>query len=1091
MTTNTISGKRSSLMYLFGFLVMFVCVFTYMLLLPSTAYATVTLDGIQFKVTDSTSLQTSDIDVMTAHDGDIVYLRSSVDVTRVEGAYLLTVDVAENGMADTETGGVETGGMAEAPTGVEPPESSTALEPSEPGEIIVDGSTVAFTIDVSPFATTDANGNTYYDVTFDCEGVETRIYLYQSANIPSMYIQTSRGLDFIQADKDNVDTGASMTMINPDGSIVYDNILEEIKGRGNTTWLYEKKPYQIKLGSKTDLVPGSGSAKTWILLANYVDETLIRNQLIYNLSDSVGLDYSCSGQPVDVYIDGEYRGAYYLCEKVQVGTTRVNIHDLEKDNETANPGIDWDSTTPTASLATDARFARFPAAQYVDFQNTPADYSGGYLLEMDFAMIATDEYTYFVTARGVPFVVKGPEQANANELAYISAFVQDLEDAIYSDDGYNAKDKHYSEYIDIESFARYYLVQELSANYDGYYSSTFFYKDADANGVTGKLYAGPIWDLDLSLGNLSYVIDTLDAEGYDYLYVASAAHTIRSGEGVGWVSGLVNHPEFKETVSKVWSDLLVPEVESLLSSGIQDYSYVIRPSAILNKLRWPTISHPDIVQSGNFDASIDYLTDFLEKRYLALDASEELGAYTIPAGYYKVTVENSLTDLVTPTSLYVAEGKRAALRVASGSDLHLLASDGHDTFPVSATDETGIYAFIMPGASVTISLDTSTDLGAIQAIETQVFTGFPIIPPVVVSDTHGTRLTEGIDYSLAYSNNVEAGFGNVTVTGMGSYSGSISRTFTIQRLKSVERLGGLDRYMTCARIVDEAYPDTAAGVIIATGANYPDAIAASALAGLKNYPIIIIPGSVLGSEAAASITRLHANEAIIIGGTGVISPAVITQLLETGSITHVERLSGSNRIGTSLAIFNTGRGSWSDTAIVVTGYNYADALSISPFAYMNDSPIFLTESDGTLGPESLAAILSGGFTDIVLVGGPDVVSTHVESQLGDGFVYTRLGGDDRYDTCALIADWCTSNDYLTWNVCGVATGMDFPDAISGSALLGVKGGVLLLIDDANTDATMTTLRSEGPMISEVYLFGDQEVVSEDLAFSIASIIAND
>ena len=976
MSANVFSGKRFSLQFFFGFLL----VLAGMSLLPSTAEANVTPDGDQSKVADSASLETGDVDTVT---------------------------------------------------------------------------------------------------------------LYQSTNIASMYIQTGQGLDFIHADKDNIDTGASMMMIDSIGNTVYDNALEEIKGRGNTTWLYEKKPYQIKLASKTELVPGSGSAKTWILLANYVDETLIRNQLSYNFSDSVGLDYSCSGQPIELYIDGDYKGTYYLCEKVQVGTTRVNIHDLEKDNTTANPGVDWDLTTPMVSLATDARFARFPASQYVDFQNTPANITGGYLLEMDFAMSSTEEYTYFVTARGVQFVVKSPEQSNADELAYISEFVQELEDAIYSVDGYNAKGKHYSEYIDIDSFARYYLVQELTANFDAYYSSTFFYKDADANGVTGKLYAGPMWDCDLTFGNLSYMIDAFNAEGYDYLYVADAAHTLQNGEGVGWIPGLMDHPEFREVIHNAWGDYFVSEIESLLSSGIQDYSYVIQPSALLNKLRWPTIDHPDIVQSGSFDAGIAYLTDFLQTRYFALDASEDVGTYKIPAGYYKVTVENSIKDIVVPMSPYVAEGKRATLRVATGNQLLLIAHDGTDTFPVATTDDAGIYAFIMPDADVMISLDTSTELGAIQAIGTQISTGFPITPAVVVTNRYGSRLTEDTDYTLDFSDNIEVGFGYVTATGIGSYSGSISRTFVIQRPKSVERLGGLDRYSTCTRIVDEAYPDTAEGVVIATGANYPDAIAASALAGLKNYPIIIVPGNVLGVEAAATITGLHAKEALIIGGTGVISPAVVTQLLETGSIERVKRLSGSDRIGTSLAIFNAGQGDWSNTAIVVTGYNYADALSISPFAHANDSPIFLTESNGTLGSDSLAAILSGGFTDIILVGGTDVVSAYVETQLGGGFAFTRLGGNDRYDTCTLIAQWCTGNHYLSWDVCGVATGRDFPDAISGSTLLGTKSGILLLIDDVSANSTMTTLRSEGPRMYEVFLLGDKDVVPESLASTIGFVIAND
>ncbi|NTU88648.1 MAG: hypothetical protein HGA54_01915 [Actinobacteria bacterium] len=1081
MSAKTLARKRTVLMQATSIFLLCMGLF----LLPSTAEATVTLDGIRFKVADSASLDTSDIDEITVYDGGIVYLPSSADVTQLKGTYLFTINAVEIEKVD-----VETGEVVDAPAGLGLSETSATLQPAEPGEIIVDGSTTSFTIDVSSFATTDADGNTYYDTTFDCEGVKTRVYIYQSANIPSMYIQTGQGLDFIHADKDNVDTGASMAMIDSSGNAVYNNILEEIKGRGNSTWLYEKKPYQIKLGSKTELVPGSGSAKTWILLANYVDETLIRNQLAYNLSTDIGIDYCSMGQHIDLYIDGEYYGNYYLCEKVQVGTTRVDIEELEKTNEAVNPTIDWDSTIPSLGSTLDGRFDRLCAIQYVDFPVTPTDITGGYLLEMNRPALAVAEYTYISTAHKAWINLKSPEQANADEVAYMSSLLQDFEDAIYSPDGYNAKGKHFSEYIDVESFARNYLIQELTANYDGFRSSTFFYKDQDTNSVTGKLYAGPTWDFDVSCANSIPVKDFLEEKGIGYLYIGNAGHTyLREPDVlVYWIEALRTHPEFKQAILDEWDNVMASEVETLLSGGIPDYADTIRSSAVMNKLRWPIIDSPEFVMYGSFDASVVTLTDFLDDRYHALATNDELGAYNLPAGYHSVTIDAALAGVVETTSPYFEEGERATVRVPSGASMDLVARVGAETYPVAETDEPGIYAFIMPAGSVEIA-STITTLGSIDSISAQTYTGVEIRPVIVVRDSGGTILSEDVDYSLSFSNATDAGFGFVTAQGIGAHSGTLSRTFSIQMTKSVERLGGSTRYGTCARIVEAAYPSSAQGVIIATGGNYPDALTASALAGLKDYPIIIVPGSELGTEAISKITMLGASEAIIVGGADVVSANCVTQLLEISSISKVRRLEGSDRFGTALAIFEDGRGSWSDTAIITTGYNYADALSISPFAHANDSPIFLTESDGTLGPESVAAILSGGFTDIVLVGGTDVVSAYVETQLGDGYTYTRLGGDDRYDTCVLIADWCTGNDYLTWAVCGVATGMDFPDALTGSILLGLDKGILLLIDDVAESSTFELARNLGPEISTVYLLGGTSVVSPDLATSMELMTA--
>ena len=182
-------------------------------------------------------------------------------------------------------------------------------------------------------------------------------------------------------DKSNKAKG-SMILQNEDGSVVYNDALTQIKGRGNSTWEKEKKPYQIKLSEKTDLLQtGSkdNKSKTWVLLANYMDPATMRNTLIYNLGLELGMDFCMENSWVNLYYDGEYRGCYLLSEKVEIGSGRVDITDLEEQNEEANE--DGDIAELPVELGMTANGAAYT---YCAGMNSPENITGGYLLEMEF-----------------------------------------------------------------------------------------------------------------------------------------------------------------------------------------------------------------------------------------------------------------------------------------------------------------------------------------------------------------------------------------------------------------------------------------------------------------------------------------------------------------------------------------------------------------------------------------------------------------------------------------------------------------------------------------------------------------------------------
>ena len=495
-----------------------------------------------------------------------------------------------------------------------------------------------------PFVAADytvTSGTTSGDYTlhFAREGVGN-VTVHESRTVPGMFIKTGSGLAAIEANKDYRDTGASMAMVDAQANAVYNSALAEMKGRGNSTWTYPKKPYQIKLGSSTELVPTAGAAKTWILLANYLDASLVRNELAYNLEgDSfvrAGVpDYAIKGRMIDLFIDGGFRGSYYLTEKVQVGPTRVAISDLEKANETANPSLSLSSVAPV-KVSSLAGAPGIREAQYVPFPTTPADYTtSGYLFEMDFASGSRGERSYVITRHGTPFTVTSPENANLPEVSFAGNYLQKIEDAIYSSTGKNADGVSFSDLIDVDSWARYYVIQEMLGNDDGFKSSTYFYMDQG-----GKLKAGPLWDCDRSLGSLKAQPPA------GSVYVADPSRLQPQ-----WITQLLASPLFRTAVQKAYAEVVGPAVDSILVSGgkLAQYADEVSRSAVLNRLRWAPSSSSVAYLTPAED--IAYLRAYLTQRDAALGTlfgPNYLVGVQLAKGYY--TIKNGALALDVASS---------------------------------------------------------------------------------------------------------------------------------------------------------------------------------------------------------------------------------------------------------------------------------------------------------------------------------------------------------------------------------------------------------------------------------------------------------
>ena len=298
---------------------------------------------------------------------------------------------------------------------------------------------------------------------------------------------------------------------------------------------------------------------------------------------------------------------------------------------------------------------------------------------------------------------------------------------------------------------------------------------------------------------------------------------------------------------------------------------------------------------------------------------------------------------------------------------------------------------------------------------------------------------------------------------------------------ALKRLAGATRYDTMEQIVETGGWKSGGTVIVASGGNYPDALAASGLAGTLDAPIVLTDAKTLSFQAFMTLTGLAPSKIIVAGGRAAVSDDVMNEL--EGICSHVERVAGATRVDTSLKLYQQGTG-WSHTAILATAGNFADALSISSYAYAAKAPVFLVDSNG-LTSKQQTALSNGQFSKIIVVGGVNAVPERVaaKAQSITGAQLTRLSGATRYETSERIARWATGHG-LGMDGAVYATGANFPDALAAGPLAGRAGAATLLVEDANSPAIPFSAGYRGK-VNRAYVVGGENAVSRSTADAIA------
>lgn len=296
---------------------------------------------------------------------------------------------------------------------------------------------------------------------------------------------------------------------------------------------------------------------------------------------------------------------------------------------------------------------------------------------------------------------------------------------------------------------------------------------------------------------------------------------------------------------------------------------------------------------------------------------------------------------------------------------------------------------------------------------------------------------------------------------------------------TLDSVSGLDRFQVAASGSQAAFPTSTTpsvpALVVASGMNWPDALGASGLAGAVGGPLLLTMPRSLPASTASEITRLKPKTVYVLGGTGSVTASVTARIASLGP--KVVRVGGRDRYDTAAlaasqtaAVLKVSKRTV-DTVYLATGANFSDALAVSPISTRLARPVLLT-SPLALSTYAQREIKALGVKKVVIVGGTGSVGTGVVSALKKMSVTTtRVAGLDRYATAGAIADYGISLG-LTWQSCGVASGVTFPDALSGGVAQGHLGQVMLLTRPTTVPSpAIGRIRSHRAAIGRARIFG--------------------
>lgn len=379
------------------------------------------------------------------------------------------------------------------------------------------------------------------------ENIQERISVIfmRGSRIPCIRLDTTSGnLEYIHEEKGNFENGI-LQIWKADGQPDKIMKVKKISGRGNTAWDAIKKSYTIKLEDAADIL-GMGMAKTWILNANYYDGAYIRNQIGFEIARKGGIAYVPEEQFVDLYINGEYMGLYQLMEKIEAGKNRLDI-------------------------------------------------GNDYLLEVDYMERAVLE-EYILLENQQPLVIHAPEKER--DINKVQAFFDRFQNSIEAG---NVP----SQNINMESFAKMFVMEEILQDMDFGYSSHYMYLDMDAE----ILYDGPVWDLDNTMGRgITKEAVSLYVTDYDLPYNNISR----------WYAVMYEQEDFRNMVREEYKNNFRESIVGLLEIGIKEKTEMLAASVKMDEKRF-CVPRSVFMPEASWEENIEYLESYLEDKLCIMD----------------------------------------------------------------------------------------------------------------------------------------------------------------------------------------------------------------------------------------------------------------------------------------------------------------------------------------------------------------------------------------------------------------------------------------------------------------------------------------
>ncbi len=359
-----------------------------------------------------------------------------------------------------------------------------------------------------------------------------------SGTLPVMFINTDGGVA-ITSKEEYVTATYYLDPMDCEGVEAFGSAAEplplQIRGRGNYTWTgFDKKPYRIKLDKKAALL-GMDKSKHFALLAHADDNRgFLRNTVGFRLSEMIGMAWTPKQQPVEVVLNGDYIGLYFLTETIRVDKNRVNI------------------------------------VEQPDYCTNADSITGGWLVEID--NYQDDPHVTVAEGGGnsynITFTYKTPEALSSQQEQYLYNQMSTLNTLIYGSTSSDELWKH----VNLDQLARYYIVQEVMDNYESFHGSCYFYKQM---GASEKWTWGPVWDF----GSAFFFNKD------QYCWEGRPHHQV-------WIKGICQHPTFMDYVKDVWHEF---NADSLITiyQYINDFAERIAVAAQYDYRRWPQYGNSD------------------------------------------------------------------------------------------------------------------------------------------------------------------------------------------------------------------------------------------------------------------------------------------------------------------------------------------------------------------------------------------------------------------------------------------------------------------------------------------------------------------